>query len=58
MLLSACTESVDNAARQDQLPKIFPDYIGVTIPGKMAPRNLCVEDKIERIDVTVGGSNG
>ena len=58
MLLSACTESVDNAARQDQLPKIFPDYIGVTIPENIAPMNFCVDDNIEKIDVTVRGSNG
>ena len=44
MLLTACTEAVDNAVEVNKLPAIFPDYCGVTIPANIAPMNFNVTE--------------
>ena len=56
MLLTACTEAVDNAVEVNKLPAIFPDYCGVTIPANIAPMNFNVTDNVDKVDVTVKGS--
>lgn len=44
-LLTACSpEPVKNARQTDALPRIFPDYVGVTIPVNIAPLNFCMAD--------------
>ncbi len=62
MLLSACTEPVDNAKQSNNLPKIYPDYVGVTVPAEIAPLNFnAVADKgahYEKMDVVVRGQHG
>lgn len=56
-LLTACSYPVNNPEKTDEWPKIYPDYIGVTIPTTIAPMNFnCIDEKYERIDVTVTGS--
>ena len=58
-LLAACAEKPENATLSGQLPDIYPDYVGVTIPDGIAPLNFGVAgDDVERIDVTVKGSKG
>lgn len=58
-LLTACTESVTDAVKVDRLPKIYPDYTGVTIPAGIAPLDFNVEENgTEKVDVTVRGSRG
>lgn len=45
----------------NELPPIFPDYIGVTIPAEIAPMNFDIapEVKHQRIDVRIkGGKSG
>ena len=55
----ACTSVVENPAKVDEQPKIYPDYIGVTIPAEMAPLNFnCTDADIECMDVVVKGSKG
>ena len=56
MLLTACTEAVDNAVEVNKLPAIFPDYCGVAIPANIAPMNFNVTDNVDKVDVTVKGS--
>ena len=57
--LSSCTPSVTNPQKTDSLPKIYPDYIGVTIPADIAPMNFNpVGEGIEAIDVVARGSKG
>ncbi len=57
-LLSACTERITTVERVNSLPKIFPDYIGVTVPVNIAPLNFALEDNCEKIDVEIVAKNG
>ena len=46
-----------NPIQANQLPKIYPDYIGVTVPATIAPLNFNVEDiDVESVNVVVEGS--
>ena len=55
----ACTSKPDNPTFVDQLPPIYPDYFGVTIPPELAPLNFSLANGEEgRIDVVVKGKNG
>jgi len=55
----ACTSVVDNPTKVDEMPKIYPDYIGVTIPAEIAPLDFsCTEADIDCMDVFVKGSEG
>jgi len=43
----------------NQLPAIYPDYTGVTIPTDIAPLDFAMsDDEVTRIDVTVKGEKG
>ena len=42
----------------DELPDIYPDYIGVTIPAGIAPLNFNLPEEYDRVFVRVTGSNG
>ena len=57
--LLGCTGSPENPVKTDQLPEIYPDYIGVTIPADIAPLNFNFADEtIDMMDVVVKGSKG
>lgn len=56
-LLTACNHKPHDEKQVNELPSIFPDYVGVTIPSDIAPLNFSVNDA-GRVDVTVTGSNG
>ena len=59
LVLLGCTSQVQNPVKVDQLPQIFPDYIGVTIPAEIAPLNFNYTDEdIDVMDVVVKGSKG
>ena len=59
MMLASCTEKPENVTEVDNLPAIFPDYSGVTIPDGIAPMNFNVTgDDYDCVDVTVKGSKG
>ena len=50
--LASCTPSVQNPQRMSQLPKIYPDYIGVTIPAGIAPLNFNMRgEAVDVVDV-------
>lgn len=63
-LLNACTQLPKDAVLVNDLPTIYPDYIGVTIPAGLAPLNFNLMDNgpvmreadAECIDVRVKGS--
>lgn len=58
-MLAGCTRQVENAKKANQLPKLYPDYVGVTIPVGIAPLNFSVQDEdAEAVDVNVKGSKG
>ena len=57
--LLSCSSGPDNPTLASQLPEIYPDYIGVTIPADIAPLNFNFADEaIDRMDVTVKGDKG
>ena len=59
MSLLSCSSGPDNPTLASQLPEIYPDYIGVTIPADIAPLNFNFADEaIDRMDVTVKGDKG
>ncbi len=59
LLLVSCRHQVQNPQAVGELPPIYPDYIGVTIPAGIAPLDFNVTASgILRVDVTVKGSKG
>ncbi len=47
----------ENATLVNQLPKIYPDYVGVTVPVEIAPLNFNMDDAdVESMTVTLEGS--
>ena len=56
-LMASCNSTPENVSKVDQLPNIYPDYIGVTIPAEMAPLNFDCPDA-DCVDVVVKGSKG
>ena len=55
LLLAACAR---NTVYSDDLPAIYPDYIGVTIPAGIAPLNFNLLEEYDRTFVVVTGSKG
>lgn len=59
LLLTACSDRPENIQKVNTMPRIYPDYIGVTIPAEIAPLNFnAADNKAEAMDVTVRGSKG
>ena len=59
ILLTGCHSRPQNAVKADQLPDIYPDYIGVTIPVGIAPLNFnVIGEGIDLVDAQVTGSKG
>jgi len=61
MLIAAtsCSQKVKNATKVNELPKIFPDYVDVTVPLGIAPLNFQMADRdVEYMDVAVKGEKG
>ena len=44
-MLFSCTTNVQNAELVNEYPKIYPDYIDVTIPQNIAPLNFYVKQE-------------
>lgn len=58
-LFAACTSQPNNVKYVKQLPKIFPDYVGVTVPVDIAPLDFTMaSEDYSTIDVVVNGSRG
>ena len=55
LLTAACTGTTTFV---DELPDIYPDYIGVTIPADIAPLNFNIPEDFDRVLVRVTGSQG
>ena len=59
MALTSCSHQPTDVTKADQLPAIYPDYIGVTIPAGIAPLNFNFADEdIDCLDVVAKGSKG
>ena len=58
-LFAACTSQPNTVKYVKQLPKIFPDYVGVTVPVDIAPLDFTMaSEDYSTIDVVVNGSKG
>lgn len=58
-LMASCASTPEHVSKVNQLPDIYPDYIGVTIPADIAPLNFnLVDEDIDCMDVVVRGSKG
>lgn len=57
MTLAACSHQPKNVTETDELPTIYPDYIGVTVPVEIAPLDFNVVGA-ERVDVVAKGEQG
>ena len=55
LMFAACSGST---AFVDDLPDIYPDYIGVTVPAGIAPMNFNIPEEYDRVFVKVTGSKG
>jgi hypothetical protein len=52
MLLTACSQQLPSEfAKSDQLPKIYPDYVEVTVPVNIAPLTFEMDDQSEEMAV-------
>ena len=52
MLLTACSQQLPTEfAKSDQLPKIYPDYVEVTVPVNIAPLTFEMDDESEEMAV-------
>ena len=59
LLLVGCHSLPKDVTEKNQLPQIWPDYVGVTIPVGIAPLNFSMaDDEVTTIDVEVRGSKG
>lgn len=57
--LASCTTVPENARQEATLPKIYPDYVGVTVPVNIAP--LCfnmADENTMFVDAVVKDSHG
>lgn len=54
LLVLGCQSRPADVRQADELPAIWPDYTGVTIPATIAPLNFAMaDDAFETVDVTV-----
>ena len=59
LLFTACNETVNDAKQETACPRIYPDYIGVTIPVNIAPLNFNMADEtILRVDAVITDHHG
>ncbi len=58
LLLAGCSHAPQNVRQDNSIPKIFPDYVGVTIPAGIAPLNFNYDGPSESIFVEARGSKG
>ena len=55
----SCSSGPENPTMVGQLPSIYPDYAGVTIPAEIAPLNFnSTDETVDCLDVVVKGSKG
>lgn len=56
--LVSCNETGKHMPK-DEMPVIYPDYVGVTIPATIAPLNFSMaDDNVERMNVTISNTRG
>ena len=59
LLLSACTTSpVNDFIKEERAPKLFPDYVEITIPPNMAPTNFMINEEGDNFIARIYGNEG
>lgn len=58
LLFPACTGPVEIAGTNNELPSIFPDYRGVTIPPNIAPLNFKLSEATDRDQAAIFETDG
>ncbi len=58
LFLSACSKPIEIAKTDNELPRIFPDYIGVTIPSNIAPLNFKLIEVTDKNQAAIFETNG
>lgn len=57
LVIMGCHSKPVDVKEVAELPVIWPDYVGVTIPTDIAPLNFSMaDDEVESVDVEVKGS--
>jgi Tol biopolymer transport system component len=56
--MASCSGPGTDFIVTDELPDIFPDYCGVTVPVNIAPLNFRLENHSGRMHVVIDGKNG
>ncbi len=57
LALSGCAPEPDNPIKSNELPAIYPDYVGVTVPAGIAPLNFnMLDEQVDYVNVNVKGS--
>jgi hypothetical protein len=57
LLLWACGSAQREVWLSDELPPLYPDYAGVTIPCNMAPLNFVLRNRPEAVEVCLKGAS-
>lgn len=58
-VMTSCSSRPEHVQAVDQLPVIYPDYVGVTVPVGIAPLNFSMaDDDFTDVDVEVKGKKG
>lgn len=57
LVLSGCGGKLNPDAVLKEKPKLFPDYVDVTIPATIAPLNFKVQEEYTAIDAVFEGKN-
>ena len=58
LFLAGCSASVPEARHVvDEMPSIYPDYVGVTIPANVAPLRFMVDEEVEDAVVVMSAGN-
>ena len=57
LLLTACSKPVEITKTNNELPRIFPDYIGVTVPPNIAPLNFKLIEKTDKVQTAIFETN-
>ena len=58
VLFSACSSPADDFIIEERLPKLFPDYSGITIPPNLAPTNFNIREEGDSYQVRIYGKEG
>ncbi|MCX6328616.1 MAG: hypothetical protein NTZ85_03740, partial [Bacteroidia bacterium] len=54
-LISSCNHDQEEIIQTNDYPKIYPDYVNVTIPYNIAPLNFKIMGDCQKVEVIMSG---